>query len=597
MKKLAILLFLGLVIRLLFIPIPGFAADIAYWKSWSLAAAEKGVVWTALETNYNYAPAFLYFLKGVGFSYRLLADPNNFQEYWQATNLPFLLVIKLPVILADLLTAFGIWWLLKREKNLPKLEIGNWKLEIPLLGATYYLFNPFIIFNGAYWGQVGSIGTGLILLALILIFKEKPIWAIGVATLAFLLKLQMMFYLPLLLLWIWKKFGWKKFVSSLAAVAVVFLLVSWPFLYRRHMERITSLILSSADYFPLLSLNAYNFWWLLAKGAGFTTSDRTLIFGITSAKFIGLFSFLVFYLLSLILLWQKTDKSTLFKSCLWLAFSFFILPTQMHERYIYPAFLFLALLIPEIVPIFLSKKRSITSYFYIVLLIILPLTTFYNLHNSLVINYPRYGLPLLDKLNLNSVTLLVSAIHLAFFLGLSLVLIKKMKSRLILSVLVLAVLLLFLKQAGFALADQVSLTKITPVYQHQDWGMPMKNLTVQSGWGPKSWNFLSSNYYFYRQGIGSHANSRLIYPLNGQFKRFSTNVGLDTGAGLNASVEFKIVGDGRLLYQSGRIEKFDLPRHADVSIEKVKNLELIIDDAGDGITDDHADWLNPMLYK
>lgn len=597
MKKLMILISLGFLIRLFFIPQPGFVADVAFWKSWSLAVAEKGIVWTTLETNYNYAPAFLYFLKAIGLAYRLLGDPTDFRQYWQETNLSFLAVIKLPIILADLLTAFGVWWLLKREENLQTLKIGSWKLKTPLLAAAYYLFNPFIIFNGAYWGQVGSIGTSLVLLALILLLKDQPLRAIGIATLAFLLKLQMIFYLPLFLLWILKKNGWKKFVSSLAAMAVVFFLVSLPFIFTHHMEKVVGLVLHSADYFPLLSLNAYNFWWLVAKGAGFTTSDRILVLGLTSAKFIGLFSFLVFSFLSLLLLWQKTNKSTLTKACLWLSFAFFMLPTQMHERYIYPAFLFLALLLPEIIQAYRRKKRSATIYFYIVILLILPCTAFYNLHNALIVNYPNLGLPYLDRLNLNSLTLVVAGIHLALFFGLSIILINQIQPRLKYVFLALMVVLLGLKQASSVSAKRVSLTKITPRFQHQDYGILMKNLTVHSGWGIKYWSFLSSNYYFYRHGLGSHANSRLIYPLNRQFKRFTTDVGVDTQGGTEASVEFKILGDDQLLYDSGKMGKFDFPQHVDIPVAGVKNLELIITDANDGIAGDHADWLNPILYK
>lgn len=592
-----VFLFVGFLIRFLLIPQPGFAADMAFWKSWSLAAAEKGMVWTTLETNYNYAPAFLYFLKGVGWVYHLFADPQNFSEYWQESNLLFLFIIKLPIIIADLLTAFGIWWLLKKEKTLKALRIGQWELEIPLLAALFYLFNPFIIFNGAWWGQVGSIGTGLILLSMILLFKKRPFWAIAVATLAFLLKLQMMFYLPLLLLWIFKKQGWQKSVASLGVMTGTFFFLNLPFLFQKHMERVVELILSSTKWFTLLSLNAYNPWWLYAKGAGFTTSDRVAVFGITPANFVGLFVFLTFYLLALILLWQKTNKVTFFKSALWIAFGFFMLPTQMHERYIYPAFMFLALLIPEMVRLFRAKKRSFLSYYYIVLIITLSLTGFYNLHNALIINYPDFGIGFLTPLNLKWLTLSVAAINTLLFLGLAFFLIKEVKPRWSLLVLGLAGLVLLGKQGSFLLSKEVPLTKLNTIFQRQDYAIPMENLTVYSGWGPKRWAFLSNNYYFYRQGIGTHAYSQLIYDVNRQFKKLAVDIGVDTEAAEGASVIFQILGDGKVLYTSGVKGKFDFPEHVKVEINGVKNLELVVTDAQDGITSDHGDWLNPVLYK
>ena len=43
--------------------------------------------------------------------------------------------------------------------------------------------------------------------------------------------------------------------------------------------------------------------------------------------------------------------------------------------------------------------------------------------------------------------------------------------------------------------------------------------------------------------------------------------------------------------------RFDFPQHAEINVKGVKHLELTITDAGDGINNDHADWLNPVLYK
>ena len=363
------------------------------------------------------------------------------------------------------------------------------------------------------------------------------------------------------------------------------------------MERVIGLILSSASWFTLLSLNAYNPWWLLAKGAGFTTSDRISVFGITSANFLGLFVFLVFYALALVLLWQKTNRKTLFKSGLWIAFAFFMLPTQMHERYIYPAFMFLALLIPEMVRLYKAKKRSSLAYFYIILIITLTLTGFYNLHNALIINYPDYGLSFLVPLNLNWLTMAVAVINTLLFLGLSFFLIKEIKPRWSFLVLGLAALVLVGKQGSFLLSKEVPLTKLKTIFQHQDYAIPMENLTVYSGWGPKRWAFLSNNYYFYRQGLGTHAYSRLVYDVNTQFKKFSTDIGIDTEAGENASVIFQVLGDQKLLYTSPIMGKFDFPQHIEIDITGVENLELVVNDSGDGITSDHGDWLNPILYK
>ena len=115
------------------------------------------------------------------------------------------------------------------------------------------------------------------------------------------------------------------------------------------------------------------------------------------------------------------------------------------------------------------------------------------------------------------------------------------------------------------------------------------------GW--KKWNRLSNNYFFYRYGFSTHANSNLTFDLNRQFSALSADVGVDTEAGTAASVVFQIWGDGKLLFESPKMGRFDFPRHLKINLSGIKYLGLSVNDAGDGINNDHADWLNPVLYK
>ncbi len=142
MNKLVWILFAAFLIRASFIFQPGFAADVAYWKSWSLATVDHGIVWTTAATNYNYAPAFLYFLKAVGYVYLIFENPVNYNHYWQANNIIFLAVIKLPVIACDLFTIWGVWWIVERIKNksLPSFALlpgGYQKSKIKIITPTY----------------------------------------------------------------------------------------------------------------------------------------------------------------------------------------------------------------------------------------------------------------------------------------------------------------------------------------------------------------------------------------------------------------------------------------------------------------------------
>lgn len=70
--------------------------------------------------------------------------------------------------------------------------------------------------------------------------------------------------------------------------------------------------------------------------------------------------------------------------------------------------------------------------------------------------------------------------------------------------------------------------------------------------------------------------------------------------GLNGNVEkgsvvFSITGDGRQLYKSPLIHQGDTPVNVKVNLGGVKELELVVEDGGDGASGDHALWIDPQI--
>ena len=93
------------------------------------------------------------------------------------------------------------------------------------------------------------------------------------------------------------------------------------------------------------------------------------------------------------------------------------------------------------------------------------------------------------------------------------------------------------------------------------------------------------------RGLGTHAESRIWIDLQGGAEQFVAWVGVDDNAGAGkGTVVFKVLGDGKTLFQSPVMKAGDAPRPVDVSLQGVKLLLLIASDAGDGIGFDHADW-------
>ncbi len=63
----------------------------------------------------------------------------------------------------------------------------------------------------------------------------------------------------------------------------------------------------------------------------------------------------------------------------------------------------------------------------------------------------------------------------------------------------------------------------------------------------------------------------------------------------DSSVVFQVFGDGRKLFDSGVLRLHDPARNVNVDVATVDELKLVVTDAGDGVSCDHADWGEPVL--
>ena len=81
------------------------------------------------------------------------------------------------------------------------------------------------------------------------------------------------------------------------------------------------------------------------------------------------------------------------------------------------------------------------------------------------------------------------------------------------------------------------------------------------------------------------------------WKLFTAYVGVDNVGGPKGTLEFKVYTDGKLAASSNRVTSANeaIPIWADIS--GCKELKLVVDDAGDGIFGDIADWCDAYLRK
>ncbi|MGW6281295.1 NPCBM/NEW2 domain-containing protein [Kribbella sp. NPDC055071] len=103
----------------------------------------------------------------------------------------------------------------------------------------------------------------------------------------------------------------------------------------------------------------------------------------------------------------------------------------------------------------------------------------------------------------------------------------------------------------------------------------------------------------YPKGIGTHANSEIVYTLDPSDVRFSATVGVDDFQRTSpySSIVFQVEADGKLLYESPVLHGGSEPQQVNLDVLGVQHLTLRVTDAGDGNNSDHADWAAPTLYR
>lgn len=601
----------GFFLRLLFVPNPGFEADISFWKSWGLAPFDYGLVKGLSVTNNNYPTPFGYLLWAITAIYSLFANPHLFHEFWNNSNLLFLTLIKLPAILADLgiaviILKFSQTVFAKHNTNTP----GGTLLGTLL--AALYLINPVSILDSAVWGQVDALGVFLFLIAIMCVIKKHPFIAGIFYMVALMTKLQTMIYGPLFFLVIWHHSGFDGLVKALGGSLLAFFGLNSEFLWQKQMGRVMTSLTTNYDYFPYLSLNAYNLWWIVAKGFGMSLSDKILTIGIINAKTLGLLLFTSSYLFAAgTIVWKHykhdTDDTDLLHtgmtSLIIVAGSFFLFQTQSHDRYAFPIIVFLLLWIPlAIKQMTIVKERELAwkskaMKTFSIGYILFSLLYFFNMHTALMINYPKNGLSLLSFLASPVATISIAYLLIASFILFLVVNRKTFVPTVTMITICFFVGSVIIINMPLLMKRPIALTTLTPFRAEQQYGVLTKHMPINAKQSnPTTWDRLSIQYFFYAKGLGTHATSTIVYDLNKRFTRFSTDMGVDTEAGPKASVVFQIFGDNTLLFQSDTKKRYDLPTHTDVDITGVSTLTLVVLDAQDGNIDDHADWVNPKLW-
>ena len=102
----------------------------------------------------------------------------------------------------------------------------------------------------------------------------------------------------------------------------------------------------------------------------------------------------------------------------------------------------------------------------------------------------------------------------------------------------------------------------------------------------------------YAKGLGMHSRTEVTYALDGAYTGFQAVAGIDQSAGNQGSVIFRVVADGRPLFQSDQLTGRSPPLPiGPLDVTGAKSLTLIVDFADFGDVQDHANWCDAFLIR
>lgn len=127
-------------------------------------------------------------------------------------------------------------------------------------------------------------------------------------------------------------------------------------------------------------------------------------------------------------------------------------------------------------------------------------------------------------------------------------------------------------------------------------------VSAENGWGPVEKDrangengqgdgpALTLNGVVYAKGLGAHAPSTVRYFTGGKCSSFTADVGIDDAQKTLGSVAFTVLADGKSVAASPVMRASSATHALSADITGAQYVDLVVDVAGDGNGNDHADW-------
>lgn len=568
-----------ILINLFCLFINGYGADLGFWENWTHQLADNGYY----LFNGNYPPLYIHWLYLVSkllHHFELPIEPNDLCKFlWE-----------LPVLLSHCLLTWLVF------KNLQKFNASaNQTLSIMLITV----FNPAILIDGPVWGQVDLIPPVLALCAILINFSNRyAVLMLPIFTLALLTKFQMVCFLPIVGILFFHKF--KTHLLGIVLSLLTILVVLSPFIYvHYYKEAFQHAYIDTLGQYPVITMNAANLWVLLV---GNNAPDNTQFLSQIShllpqkliyPKYLGMFLYsavcLCIFILGInsLIKTKKTNNIDEFRANIFFyamvsAIAFFTLLPAMHERYLFPAVV-CAILYSSITRKYIAYAITLSVASALNMLIIL------GINGSDIWVGLSTLVTLIFAISLFHLFAGSTAYNIIFAIGKSFFRIP-FSSFIVFIIASSATLTYLIDRHSLhktALDEnQILLTTQTLVSAQQDYGTIQFNRSVDG-------KPLAVGNRRFAYGIGTHANSNIVFTLPNNAIGFDVIPGIDEEVGA-ADVIFEIWEDNNPLWSSAPYYGFEKPVKVHIDLHKGKELKLVVSSHGE-TSWDHVDWVNPVI--
>lgn len=261
-------------------------------------------------------------------------------------------LIKLPGVFSDLGIGFLIFEYLKGRKG----------INIAKKYASFFLFNPAVIYLSASWGQLDSIVGFFGLASILYLLKSKYLFSFFSIFISIMTKVT---FLPASIILLGRSLKDKIPIKEILTIIIAFLALMliinyifigiWPisWLITTYFKK----FIPGAVTLPFININAFNFWGIFFGLTPFP--DSSILFGLSLYQWGWIITLSFFSAI----FYKFMKGSEIFFALLIAFFTLFMFMPRVHERYLYPIFVFF--------PIVIAYRKKLTRVFYLLSIVFL----------------------------------------------------------------------------------------------------------------------------------------------------------------------------------------------------------------------------------